>query len=88
MHLVKNRAAGARPSHRYFHSSYPAGTCLESEWQVISLRDICCHLMKSEVWQEVDVEGELRLELRGVDVLPMEAEGNPLRKLHARDRLR
>lgn len=44
--------------------------------------------MDSNVRQKMDVEGELRLELRGVDVLSMEAERNPLRKLYARDRLR
>lgn len=35
----------------------------------------------------MDVEGKLRLKLRGVDVLAVEAVRHPLRKLHARHRL-
>ena len=41
----------------------------------------------SDVWQEVDVEGELRLELRNIDVLAVEPMRHPLRQLHASHRL-
>lgn len=36
----------------------------------------------------MNVKGELRLELRGVDVLAVEAVRHPLRKLHACNRRR